>query len=95
MSDSSGYVNYTSRSTNIPEICVSKFVTHWTPKFIQNGVMLCVEHISSFGAPNWVIPVGKEPLSLYLQMSNMEIGIQEVFCVECVVCVTLIRGVKC
>ena len=42
-----------------------------------------------------LIPIGKEPLALYLQMSNMEIGIQEVFCVECVVCVTLIRGVKC
>ena len=38
-----------------------------------------------------MIPVGGEPLAPYLQMSNMEIGIQEVFCVECVVCVTLIR----
>ena len=38
-----------------------------------------------------VILVGKEPLAPYLQMSNMEIGIQKVFCIECVVCVTLIR----
>ena len=57
--------------------------------------LCCVGHISSFGASNWVIPIGKEPLSLYLQMSNMEIGIQEVFCVGCVVCVTLIMSVKC
>ena len=57
--------------------------------------LCCVGHISSFVTPNWVIPVGKEPLALYLQISNMEIEIQEVFCVECVVCVTLIRGVKC
>ena len=54
--------------------------------------LCCLGHILSFGAPNWVIPVGKEPLPPYLQMSNMEIGIQEAFCV---VCVTLIRGVKC
>ena len=42
-----------------------------------------------------MIPVGKELLALYLQMSNMEIGIQEVFGVGCVVCVTLIMSVKC
>ena len=42
-----------------------------------------------------MIIVGGEPLAPYLQMSNMEIGIQEVFCVESVVFVTLIRGVKC
>ena len=41
--------------------------------------LCCVGHISSLGAPNWVILVGKEPLALYLQMSNMEIGIQECF----------------
>ena len=57
--------------------------------------LCCVGHISILGVPNWVIPVGKEPLALYLQMSNMEIGIQEVFYVECVVCVTLIMSVKC
>ena len=57
--------------------------------------LCCVGHISSLGAPNWVIRVGKEPLALYLQMSNMEIGIQEVFYVGCVVCVTLIMSVKC
>ena len=57
--------------------------------------LCCVGHISSLGAPNWVIQVGKEYLALYLQMSNMEIGIQEVFYVECVVCVTLIMSVKC
>ena len=55
-----------------------------------------VYDISSLGAPIWVIPVGKKkPLALYLQMSNKEIGIQEVFYVECVVCVTLIMSVKC
>ena len=57
--------------------------------------LCCVGHISSLGSPNWVIRVGKEPLALYLQMSNMEIGIQEVFYVECVVCVTLIMSVEC
>ena len=57
--------------------------------------LCCVGRISSLGAPNWVIPVGKEPLALYLQMSNMEIGIPDVFYVECVVCVTLIMSVEC
>ena len=57
--------------------------------------LCCVGHILSLGAPTWVIPVGKEPLALYLQMSNMEIEIQEVFCVECVVCLILIMGIKC
>ena len=52
-------------------------------------------HNLIISAPNWVIPVGKEPLALYLQMSNMKIGIQEVFYVGCVVCITLIIGVKC
>ena len=52
-------------------------------------------HNLIISAPNWVIPVGKEPLALYLQTSNMEIGIQEVFCVRYVVCVTLIMRVKC
>ena len=52
-------------------------------------------HNLIISAPNWVIPVRKEPLALYLRMSNMEIGIQEVFCVGCVVCVTLIMSVKC
>ena len=46
--------------------------------------LCCVKHISSLGAPNWVFRVGIEPLALYLQMSNMKIGIQEVFYVECV-----------
>ena len=41
--------------------------------------LCCVGHISSFGASNWVIPVGKEPLALYLQMSNMEIGYKRCF----------------
>ena len=65
------------------------------PKIHSKWGLCCVGHISRLGAPNWVIPVGKEPLALYLQMSNMEIGIQEVFYVECVVCVTLIMSVEC
>ena len=70
------------------------FGLYWLETYGKSGAMLC-GHISSLGAPNWVIPVGKEPLPFYLQMSNMEIGIQEVFYVECVVCVTLIMSVKC
>ena len=62
--------------------------------FVMVSVSILGHNLTS-SAPNWVIPVGKEPLTPYLQMSNMEIGIQEVFCVGCVICVTLIMSVKC
>ena len=71
------------------------FRLNWLETYGKSGAMLCRTYLKSLGAPNWVIPVGKEPLALYLQMSNMKIGIQEVFYVECVVCVTLIMRVKC
>ena len=70
------------------------FGLNWFETYGKSWAMLCRTYLkfgcSELGDSSW-----KRTLALYLQMSNMEIGIQEVFYVECVVCVTLIMSVEC
>ena len=72
------------------------FGLNWLETYGKSGAMLCRTYLkfgcSDLGDSSWK---KKKPLTLYLQMSNKEIGIHEVFYVECVVCVTLIMSVKC